>query len=178
MAVDPTVPGDAKDWTWVLEQVCPECGFDTRVVDPPQVGDLIRANAAAWQAVLARADVRTRPRPDVWSPLEYACHVRDVFELYDRRLELMLTTDEAQFQNWDQDVTAVERRYAEDDPAAVGPALTANAEQLASRFDSVAGDAWDRTGLRSDGALFTVSSFSRYLIHDPVHHLWDVGTAP
>ena len=30
-------------------------------------------------------------------------------------------------------------------------------------------------GSRSDGAHFSVDSFARYLIHDPVHHLHDVG---
>jgi hypothetical protein len=34
-------------------------------------------------------------------------------------------------------------------------------------------DEWQRTGTRSDGVRFTVESFARYLIHDPVHHLDD-----
>jgi len=40
---------------------------------------------------------------------------------------------------------------------------------------TVSGPAWERKGLRSDGATFTVDSFLRYLLHDPIHHLWDVG---
>jgi hypothetical protein len=48
----------------------------------------------------------------VWSTLEYACHVRDVFRLYDRRLALMLDEDDA--------------------------------------------------------------TFARYLVHNSVHHMWDV----
>ena len=48
------------------------------------------------------------------------------------------------------------------------------AEALATRFESVAGDQWLRTGIRSDGAHFTVETFGRYFIHDPVHHLYDV----
>jgi hypothetical protein len=28
--------------------------------------------------------------------------------------------------------------------------------------------------LRSDGAQFTVESFARYLVHDPLHHEFDV----
>jgi hypothetical protein len=40
----------------------------------------------------------------------------------------------------------------------------------------VAEEQWLRTGTRSDGARFTVESFARYLIHDPVHHLHDVTT--
>jgi len=34
---------------------------------------------------------------------------------------------------------------------------------------------WSRRGIRSDGSIFTVDSIARYLMHDPVHHLWDVG---
>ena len=81
MADDATpaaVPGDSKDWTWVLERPCPECGLDPGAIDVADVPALVRANAIRWRAVLARPDVGRRPRPDVWSPLEYACHVRDV----------------------------------------------------------------------------------------------------
>jgi len=38
----------------------------------------------------------------------------------------------------------------------------------------VAGDQWARTGRRGDGASFTVETFARYFVHDPVHHLYDV----
>jgi hypothetical protein len=52
--------------------------------------------------------------------------------------------------------------------------LLFSAGVLADRFDSVPDAAWSRTGLRSDGAAFTIDTFSRYLLHDPVHHLYDV----
>jgi len=32
-----------------------------------------------------------------------------------------------------------------------------------------------RTGRRSDGAEFTVDTFARYFVHDPIHHLHDVA---
>ena len=47
---------DTKDWTWVLERACDECGFDSAAVDLPDVGAAIRANARAWQVVLAGPD--------------------------------------------------------------------------------------------------------------------------
>ncbi|HEU5082170.1 MAG TPA: DinB family protein [Acidimicrobiales bacterium] len=169
------IPPDDKDWTWVLERPCPECGFDAGSLDVTRVGDELRANASAWQRVLARSDVRARPAPTTWSPLEYACHVRDVFRLFLARLDRMLTEDGPHYENWDQDVTAVEERYHEQAPAAVAAELTKAAAALAERWDTVEGDQWSRTGHRSDGAAFTVDSFARYLLHDPVHHLWDVG---
>jgi hypothetical protein len=167
---------DDKDWTWVLERACPECGFETTGFDRADLGALIRANASDWATILeAPADeLRVRPQPDRWSTLEYAVHVRDVFRLFHERLELMLESDDPLFANWDQDVTALESRYNDHDPQVVSVALVAAAVGLSATFDDVAGDTWGRVGRRSDGAVFTVESFGRYLIHDPVHHLWDV----
>jgi hypothetical protein len=165
---------DTKDWTWVLDRPCPECGLDAGALNHDDVPAMLRDNAAAWRAVLVRDDVRTRPDENTWSPLEYAAHVRDTCRVYTERLHLMLTQDGPAYPNWDQDATAVEDRYGEQDPATVAEELVAAANVLADRFAEVTGDQWQRTGTRSDGARFTVDTFARYFIHDPVHHLHDV----
>ena len=167
------VPDD-KNWTWVLEQPCPDCGFEAATVDVTRLGDLIRANAAEWPGLLAHEHARLRPTGDQWSALEYGCHVRDVYRIFDERLRLMLETDEPHFENWDQDATAIDQRYDEQEPDSVAPAIVHAADALAARFAQVSGDQWRRGGTRSDGATFTVHSFAQYLIHDPVHHLHDV----
>jgi hypothetical protein len=174
----PIIP-DTQDWTWVLERPCPECGFDASTYPRSGVAGLIRENAAEWQRILARpaAEVRRRPTDDQWSALEYACHVRDVFRIFERRLVLMLTEDGPTFPNWDQDATAIDDRYADQDPVRVAVELGRAAGALADGFDVVTDEQWDRTGSRSDGAHFTIDSFSRYLVHDPVHHVHDVRTA-
>ncbi|HEX6418652.1 MAG TPA: DinB family protein [Acidimicrobiales bacterium] len=168
---------DTKNWTWILERPCPECGFDAAAVAVERVGQMVRDNAASWQQVLARPrdEVTARPSDDRWSALEYGCHVRDVLRIYDQRLALMLTEHDPLFPNWDQDATAVAERYDQQDPAQVAAGIAEAARPLADRFEGVSGDAWQRTGLRSDGARFTVESFARYFIHDPVHHLDDVA---
>jgi hypothetical protein len=168
---------DTKDWTWVLERPCPECGFDSRSIAPQDVAALIRDNAARWKEPLSSATARDRPAPGVWSPVEYACHVRDVHVLYDERLAMMLTQDDPLYPNWDQDETAIEKRYHEQDPERVESELRAAAKRIANSFDAVSGDQWQRTGRRSDGAEFTVDTFARYYVHDIVHHIHDV-TAP
>jgi DinB superfamily len=171
----PIVPDD-KDWTWVLERPCPECGFDAGAVAPESVASRLRDNAAAWQRVLGQPDdiLRRRPSDDRWSALEYACHVRDVCALYHERLLLMLRQDDPLYPNWDQDVTAVAARYSEQDPPVVSTELGAAAASLADGFDGVQGEQWLRPGRRGDGARFTIAGFSLYLLHDPVHHLYDV----
>jgi hypothetical protein len=169
----PIVP-DTKNWTWVLDEACTDCGLDTRTVDFTELPERFRRNAAAWPAVLARTDVRVRPDESTWSPLEYGAHVRDVFRISDVRFRLMLAEDDPTFANWDQDETAVEERYSEQDPARVGDELLAAAETLAETLESVPASALGRTALRSDGSRFTVESLGRYVLHDPVHHLHDV----
>ena len=169
----PIVP-DTKNWTWVLEAPCPECGFDASIFIATDVPAMIRANAAKWPAVLERSDVAVRPDDSTWSALEYACHVRDVFLIFNTRVHLMLEEDDPSFDNWDQDVTAVEDRYNEQEPTVVSGELQSAALTIADLFGSVQGDQWDRTGFRGDGAAFTVESIAKYFIHDPTHHLWDV----
>ena len=169
-----TITPDTKDWTWVLDRTCPECRFDVTAFPKERIGDLIRSNAAEWPALLEHPQAGTRPADDRWSALEYACHVRDVFRLYDERLRLMLEQDDPDYPNWDQDAAAVEGDYGASDPTRVAAEIGVAAGALGARFDSVQGDMWDRTGSRSDGARFTVESFARYLIHDPVHHVHDV----
>lgn len=108
-------------------------------------------------------------------PLEYSAHVRDVFRLFRTRLQLMLTEQNPLFSDWDKDATALIGRYDLQDPAVVSVELTEAGEALAAAFDAVAAEGWSRSGRRSDGASFTVETFGRYLLHDPVHHLHDVG---
>jgi hypothetical protein len=169
---------DTKDWTWVLERPCPECGFDTNSFSRDSLPAMIRAIAAAWVNALARGgrfgNVTGRPAPDKWSPLEYTCHVRDMFRLYDYRLQLMLTQDDPLFPNWDQDETAITDRYREQNPGVAARELSAAANAIADRFSAVHGEQWYRRGRRGDGAQFTIETFARYFIHDPIHHLYDV----
>src|ERR1700712_1323964 len=110
---------DTKDWTWVLEEPCPDCGYDAAQVDRSRIGAAVRDDATGWSAILRQPGVTERPAAGTWAPLEDACHVRDVNRIFLGRLRLMLDEDGPQFANWDQDTTALEDRYAEQDPAAV-----------------------------------------------------------
>jgi len=175
MSEPAAIPPDDKSWVWVLERPCDDCGFDAGSFDPWATGSAIRALSTHWEGVPGGAGARTRPAPTVWSPLEYGCHVRDVFRRFDDRLRLMVEEHDPHFANWDQDRTAVEDRYDLQDPAVVRDELVDAATRLADRFDAVRGDQWLRRGFRSDGSAFTIGSLARYLLHDPVHHLWDVG---
>jgi hypothetical protein len=170
-----SITPDTKDWTWVLERPCPECGFEAAAHDVADLPGLLAGTATSWSQVLARGDAAQRSRPGVWSALEYGCHVRDVHVLFAERVRLMLAEDVPTFANWDQDATAVERDYGSQDPAVVSAELVDAARAVATLYASVTDATRARRGLRSNGDEFTVESLGRYHLHDVVHHLHDVG---
>ncbi|HLS64258.1 MAG TPA: DinB family protein [Ruania sp.] len=171
----PEVPPETKDWTWVLHERCPQCSLEAGVLTLAEIPAVIRAQVQVWPVVLLRGDVRDRPEPQVWSPLEYAAHTRDVLRLFTDRLALILTEDEPTFGDWDPNEAALAGRYHELDPETVGGEILASAEALAAAVEAVPPESAGRRGLRSDGAPFTVTTLLQYLVHDLVHHLWDVS---
>lgn len=170
---------DTKDWTWVLDRACPECGYDSGAWPRESLSSQISSNAQEWLALHEAGRIAPGPaQRSRWSSLEYAAHVRDVYFRFDQRLSLMLSVSDPTFENWDQDASAIEERYNDQDPAAVLAQLVSAAAVLVQRIDQIGADEWERPGRRSNGSTFTVESLLRYLVHDPVHHLWDVTNDP
>ena len=161
----------------MLERPCPECGFDASALPPERVPELVRANAAAWRQVLSRprrrADGPAQRRPVVGPgvrlprarrppPLRRAAGAH-AHRGRPRLRQLGPGRDRGR------------RPLQRAGPRDVAAAIDEAAGPIADRFASVEGDAWQRTGNRSDGATFTVDTFARYFVHDPVHHLDDVA---
>jgi hypothetical protein len=165
---------DTKDWTWVLDRPCPECAFDATSLHHTEVADRIRSDAAEWVPRLHEPGVNVRRQPTVWSTLEYGCHVRDLHRIFNSRVQLMLTEDEPQFPNWDQDETAIADDYASHDPATVATELFDAASIVADTYANMSADGWRRRGLRSNGSEFTIATIAIYHLHDVVHHAHDV----
>lgn len=172
--MDQQPPPDEKDWTWVLERPCPECGFDAATVDADQVAARLQDLARRWQAVLDRSDPGDRPTPLVWSPLEYACHVRDVLLVFGQRFALVIAEDGVRFANWDQDAAAVAGRYREQSPAWIAEEIADAADRVAATLATAEPSDWQHRALRSNGSVFTLASLAQYFLHDLVHHLHDV----
>jgi len=170
-----TIAPDTKDWTWVVERPCAQCGFDPGAVTRAALPQRMREAAARWPGLLAGPDVGTRTSPAIWSTLEYAAHVRDVAEVMDRRLGQMLESADPEFANWDQDAAAVEGNYAASDPELVAGQLAIRWERFAAAYAALDGPAWERTGRRSDGASFTAYTLGVYALHDLEHHVVDIA---
>jgi hypothetical protein len=174
-AVPAAITPEDRDWTFVISEGCQECGF--RPQPPAQTGERLRATIPQWTAALAAPEARRRSEPTTWSTVEYACHVRDACRIFRGRLQLMLTEDDPTFANWDQDATAVAENYFAQLPDEVSVQLSSEAEAIAAAFDAVKPDQLQRPGRRSNGSLFTISTFSVYFLHDVEHHVYDIQRA-
>jgi hypothetical protein len=166
---------DTKDWTWTLTRRCEQCGLSAGDLSPDEIGSRVFIAAEEWVQILNSSPaVAERPRSDVWSPLEYGAHVRDVLRLFQARLDLMLAEDDPTFDNWDQDQAAIDERYREQDPEVVAAELEALAQSFVDKINRLTPEQLTRTGRRSNGSEFTVTTLLQYFLHDVVHHLWDV----
>ncbi len=170
---------------WVVPQpgwVCSECGFDFDACDPAVAADTVRGFARRYAIPLTRglkhedldALLRVRPEPDTWSALEYACHVRDSFGVYDDRIAKVLAEDRPSFKMMGRDQAVIDRDYNRQLPAVVVEELSAAAEGLAARLETVPADGWDRVGIREDLEM-TVDWMARNSVHEGSHHLVDIG---
>jgi hypothetical protein len=165
---------DDKDWTWVLERPCPECGLAASAISRDEIPDRVRAAVAALRSALAAPSATRRPEPRTWSALEYSCHVRDVCRVFGARLAAMRGTDDPVFADWQQDRTALADRYWEQHPDTVSTELAEEGARIAADFASVREEEWSRPGRRSNGSAFTVDTLARYFVHDLEHHVHDV----
>ena len=161
---------------------CAECGYSDAGVTAADAVTALRRFGKRYRAPLTRflpgedgdALLRRRPAPGVWSPLEYAAHVRDVFAWYDERIRRSLVEDRPSFDGPSHEEVAEAERYNEQDAVAVADALAANADRLADTLEAVPDDGWDRVHLRW-GQERSVLLVARRAVHEGNHHLLDIG---
>ena len=93
--------GGGAESGWVYPApgwVCAECGFDYDACAPATTPKTLRGFGRRYRIPLVRGLpgedldglLRMRPDPQTWSALEYACHTRDGFALYEHRIGVVL----------------------------------------------------------------------------------------
>jgi hypothetical protein len=156
---------------------CQECTFS--------YGELPRHRLAATVGEAGRAYVsrltpdnvvvHTRPSPGQWSPLEYACHVRDVLLMQRDRLYVAHAPS---FKPMYRDERVTFDRYDHQHPAAVAAQVAMAADLLANTLDGLDGAQWGRSLIygfpgptRRDVEWVAVA---HHTLHEMVHHLGDI----
>jgi hypothetical protein len=157
--------------------VCTDCGYAYAALPRTALAPAITLGAAQHAARLrGGGQPRGRRAPEVWSPLEYACHVRDVLVVQRERIGSTQTGRQPEFAPMDRDRRVVEDAYDEQDPATVAGELEAAAAALAAVLTDLDDAGWARTGVYNypATAVRDVDWITRHTLHELVHHLMDV----
>ena len=161
-----------------LEDACPDCGFSYAVGRADALAWL-RSDTRSFVDVFAQYDdatARTRPEPDVWSPLEYACHVRDVLLVQHERVVLALETDEPTFVPMRRDERADELKYNEQDPAVVADEINTASAAFIALYEEMNDEQWNRRGVYNypTPQLRTMEWIAIHTVHELLHHRGDI----
>jgi len=156
---------------------CDECGFSYASVAEGALPGRLREFGGRYAAALDEiAQPRRRPAEHVWSPLEYTCHVRDVFRVQRERLTLALAVDGPEFASMGRDERVVADAYNQQDPAVVLAELADAASDLAADFSTLGRPELARTGIYPWPVpqTRTLLWLGQHTVHEGEHHLRDL----
>jgi hypothetical protein len=157
---------------------CAQCGFEYDLGTAPGAGPAIVEGVSRFAAILrdAPTDLHHRTQPDVWSPLEYGCHVRDVLLVQRERVLAARRTDCPSFDPMGRDERVLHDGYAHQDPVDVARQLTDGAALFANVLARLDAGDWERRVTynyprRLERSLRWVAL---HTVHEVRHHLADV----
>ena len=159
---------------------CDRCSFTYEEVAVRDVAGTLRDLCAQFVEVLtdARTDImlKTRPAPDIWSCIEYACHVRDVLLIQRDRVILALVEECPSFPRMYRDERVDLTGYQEESLADILAELSIATDLFAKVFERLS---VEQTGRRCvynfpEPTVKDVAWLGRHTVHESKHHLGDV----
>jgi len=157
---------------------CDQCGFTYDENTATTAASAIRAGTAQLTAILkdGPAELRTRCEPARWSPLEYACHVRDMLLVQRERLLAARRAGRPECEPMGRDERVELDGYAGQDPADVARQLRDAARLFANDLDRLSATDWDRTVIYTypHRAERSLRWLAIHTMHEVRHHLLDV----
>lgn len=157
---------------------CRECGFEYDLSEAWAAGPAIVDGTAELARALVSLgnDARRRRHDDVWSPLEYVCHVRDVLLVQRERVLAARRLDRPSFAPMGRDERVEHDGYLDQEPADVARQLNDAAMLFANVVRRLAEEDLDRTVMYSYPAAYERSLrwVAVHTVHEVRHHLQDV----
>jgi DinB superfamily/Quinolinate phosphoribosyl transferase, N-terminal domain len=159
---------------------CPACALRYVDLNAPAAIELIRSYPARYRSCLLDLPdrlVRRRPRRQTWSALEYACHVRDIYDVYHLRILRALTEELPVLAPMRNEERAERGGYNQQDLAEVLNEMERNVGRFVELAEHVEEDGWTRAATRLPGERRTVLWMLRQAAHEGLHHLHDIVAA-
>ncbi|MBO0702517.1 MAG: DinB family protein [Candidatus Dormibacteraeota bacterium] len=161
------------------DHVCGLCGFSFAALGVEEARSLIEVLPERYRSAVAGMPdgaLRRRPAPGVWSPIEYLCHVRDVYVSHLVRLYRSRTEEDPGVEPMFNDLRARRLHYDERDAGATLDELEAAVAGLLEESRRFQPDQWARTVHRLPGESRTARWLLRNAAHEGIHHLRDLSS--
>jgi hypothetical protein len=157
---------------------CPDCEFTYGELPRHELVGRLEASGPELASRLVGDDAKLRARrsADEWSPLEYACHVRDVLLMQRDRLYVALVEDEPSFKPMYREERVAFDRYGKQVPSQVGDQLVMAATLFAHAAAGLSDQQWSRTLMYGfpGPSRRDVEWMVHHTLHEAVHHQGDV----
>ena len=157
---------------------CEGCGFEYDLGEAPIANAAIVQGSKDLVSILNdnAADVTTRREPQIWSPLEYGCHVRDVLLVQRERVLAARSMDRPSFNPMGREERVQYDGYAEQDITDVARQLSDAARLFANVLSRLSPHDWDRSVMYNypgpcERSLRWVAV---HTVHELHHHTLDV----
>lgn len=157
---------------------CEECGFRYELDRAAEVGRAIGSGVTAIVSILTddTHDLRSRRAPEVWSPLEYGCHLRDVLLVQRERVLAARRTTRPTFEPMGRDERVEHDGYAQQVPGDVARQLSDTAALFVNVLARLDDADWERMVNYSYPQPFERSLrwVAVHTLHEVHHHLMDI----
>jgi hypothetical protein len=157
---------------------CEECGFEYDEAGAGQSGRNIVALVERLVPLLLdpSGDLVSRREPEVWSPLEYACHIRDVLLVQRERVLMARRVDRPTLEPMGREERVDHDGYREQDAADVARQVIDAGRLFAGVLARLGPADWDRCVVYnypspSERSLRWVAV---HTVHEVRHHLQDI----
>lgn len=158
---------------------CDECRYVYELDAAEQSGEDIGLGIAELVELMTTTDrqaLTQQTRADLWSPLEYACHVRDVLLVQRERVLLARRVDVPEATPMGREERVVHDGYSEQDPVQVAEELTVAARLLGNVLNRLDPPDWERgiVYIWPERREQTLRWVGAHTVHEVRHHLLDV----
>ena len=162
---------------------CVECDFDYDLVGGQNFGIAAGSFVEGYVDLLAATSVtllKCRPAVDVWSPLEYACHVRDLLVVQRERVLTARRRDRPVAESMGRDERAEHDGYNDQRPSDVARQLGDAMLLLSNVFSRLSPAEWERTVIYPypypdpNPGERSMRWMATHTLHELHHHLVDI----
>jgi hypothetical protein len=168
--------------TVVLEQErsgmdCSACGFVYEAIAPRAVSNAVKAEVGTVPALLASSPTpEVRREAATWSPLEYACHLRDVLLVQRERVLLTRRAECPSFEPMGREERVDHDGYANQLVDDVARQIVDAALLFGNVLDRLGPEDWHRLAIYNYPAPQerSLAWIASHTLHETVHHVGDI----